>query len=420
MNFVIRYINELFRLTNEMSPYLLFGLFIAGLLHVYFEKERTIKYLGKNNLKSVIYASLLGVPLPLCSCGVIPTGIAFYKEGASKGATVSFLISTPQTGVDSIAVTWSMMNLPFALLRPIIAFLTGILGGLLSNRLNHNAELQNSSETDTCQGDCDVKKREGKLKSLFRYAFVEFLEDIAKWLVIGLLIATAISVLLPDDFFTMYLDNKILSMLIVLSASVPLYICATGSVPIAVALMAKGLSPGAALVLLMAGPATNAATIAVLTKVLGRKTVLIYLFSIISGALLFGVIIDYVLPSSWFILNHTMMHHHHGGMFSSWFNYASTIILSILLIYVFIKPYLKPKSMNFTLNIPEIQIVRIDGMTCNHCKMNVEKGISTIEGVENVEVDLSQKTATIKGKNVSLDSVKNLIESRGYTYVGLL
>ena len=407
-----------------MSPYLLLGLLIAGILHVYFEKEKTIKYLGKPNLKSALYAAMIGVPLPLCSCGVIPTGVAFYKEGASKGATVSFLISTPQTGVDSIAVTWSMMSLPFALLRPIIAFITGVFGGYLTNvfdkqQYDVSPETQKTID-DSCTDGCHDTKKESKIKSLFRYAFVEFLEDIAKWLVIGLLIATFISVIVPDDFFTRYLDNPLLSMFLVLLVSVPLYICATGSVPVAVALMAKGLSPGAALVLLMAGPATNAATIAVLGKVLGRKTLMIYILSISIGAIVFGLIIDYLLPREWFTIAGCHGEHHHSTGLPDWFSYFTSISLGFLLLYSFIKPYIKTKKtvMNFTLDSTEKIVVKVDGMTCNHCKANVEKGIRTVAGVETVEVDLNAKSATITGKAISIDAVKNVVEARGYEWGG--
>src|ERR1035437_6459181 len=196
-----------------MSLYLLFGLLMAGLLHVYLKKEKTIQYLGKPNFKSVLYASLLGIPLPLCSCGVVPTGVAFYKEGASKGATVSFLISTPQTGIDSIAVTWSMMSLPFALMRPLVAFVSGLIGGTLINVFDKKTNVKGT--VPNCTDNCDIPKKESKIIAMFRYAFVDFLDDISKWLLIGLLIAAFISVVVPNDFFTLYLHNRFLTMLLI-------------------------------------------------------------------------------------------------------------------------------------------------------------------------------------------------------------
>ena len=416
---IILFLKEFLLLTNEMSPYLLLGLLLAGILHVYFKKDVTKKYLGKPNLKSVVYAALLGVPLPLCSCGVIPTGIAFYKEGASKGATVSFLISTPQTGVDSIAVTWSMMSLPFALLRPVVAFITGIVGGVITNKMKIG-EISDSLPEDDCNGSCHVQesKSAGKFKTMLQYAFIEFLDDIAKWLTIGLLIAALISVLIPDDFFIQYLGNPVLSMLVVLLISVPMYICATGSVPIAVVLMAKGLSPGAALVFLMAGPATNAATITVLGKVLGRKTLLVYIATISLGAVLFGLIIDYLLPARWFALAGGHLQHIHNMQQLDLFSTLCSVILALLLLSSFIRK-LKSKFMNISLDLSSDLTVGIDGMTCNHCKTNVEKAISSVEGVESVTVDLQSATATIKGKHVSAEIIKTVVEDRGYIFKGV-
>jgi uncharacterized protein len=189
----------------------------------------------------------------LCSCGVIPTGISFYKHGASKASTVSFLISTPQTGVDSIFVTYSMLGLPFAIIRPIVAFITGLFGGLVTKKIDpEKAEknLQNNENGNELPGGFIPR-----IKEMFRYSFIEFLQDVSNWLIIGLLIAALISVIVPNDFFADKIPNDFIGMLIILVVSIPVYICATASVPVAVVLMLKGLSPGAALVLLMVGPA---------------------------------------------------------------------------------------------------------------------------------------------------------------------
>ena len=423
MEYILKYFQEFVSMLNEMSPYLLLGLFIAGVLHVFLKKEKLIKFLGTSNTKSVIYSALIGIPLPLCSCGVIPTGVSLYKEGASRGASVAFLISTPQTGIDSFAVTWSMMSLPFAIVRPIIAFITGIFGGIVTNSMVDESATKEFGMNFTKDiTSYSALKKENKIVALLRYAYIEFLADIAKWLVIGLLIAAFISVIIPNDFFVNYLHNPFLSMLAVLVISAPLYTCATGSVAVAVALMAKGLSPGAALVLLMAGPATNAAAIAVLHKVFGRKTLIIYVVSTILGALFFGTIIDYLLPHSWFTIASCHANHNHAGMLPAWISYSTSIILGSLLLYSLISPYihLKSKAMNFSLDTSNVITVKVEGMTCNHCKMNVEKGISTISGVEKVDVDLNSKTATITGKSFSIDDIKNVVESRGYEWGGKL
>ena len=248
-----------------MAPYLILGFLIAGILKVLVPANIMTKYLGKSNTSSVINASLFGIPLPLCSCGVLPTGISLYKNGASKGSSVSFLISTPQTGVDSILVTWSMLGLPLAIIRPITAFFTGVAGGILTNKFDST---RLSIKTEVNQ---EKKSKGSSLREIFRYAFIEMVDDIAKWLVIGLLIAAFITVAVPDEFFNEFNITGLTGMVLILVVSIPLYICATASVPIAAVLLLKGLSPGAILVFLMAGPATNAATITVIGKNLGKK-----------------------------------------------------------------------------------------------------------------------------------------------------
>ncbi|MFW5774562.1 MAG: SO_0444 family Cu/Zn efflux transporter, partial [Tangfeifania sp.] len=322
LEYIQEYLVELWFLVLEMAPWLLLGLIFAGLLKVYFPQKHIDKYLGKSNFRSALNASLIGIPMPLCSCGVIPAGISFYKNGASKGAANSFLISTPQTGVDSILATYSMLGWPFALLRPAVALFTGIAGGIFTNLFVKKAPAKpktNFSDLkidsvayqktgDSCEGDsCDCStspKKDGR-PSLLRaadYAFVELLQDIAKWLIIGFLAAALISVALPDDFFSSFQGLGLLELLVVLAASVPIYICATGSIPIAAVLLMKGVSPGAALVFLMAGPATNVATMTVLGKTMGRKSLIAYLSVIIGGAMLFGLLINWLIPAD-FILS---------------------------------------------------------------------------------------------------------------------
>jgi len=424
---------DFIQILNEMSPYLLLGFFFAGLLKVAIPQKFIDKYMGQKSGRSVLNASLLGIPMPLCSCGVIPTGISFYKSGASKGSSVSFLISTPQTGVDSILVTYSLLGLPFAIIRPIIALVTGYVGGILANRYDkkeNGIEPMNTVETETCSSQCndscDTKPEEhhSKLYSLFKYAFVDFLQDISKWLVIGLLLAALISVALPDDFFAKHVGNDFIGMLVILIASVPLYICATSSVPVAAVLLMKGVSPGAALVFLMAGPATNAATITVLNKVLGKKTTFAYLISIILGALTFGLLIDFTLPREWFTL--TGLHSHmsaHEGHFSLpiWLQWGSSISLTLLIINGYIqKGILKRKqlSSNEMKIEKEDYLITVIGMSCNHCKNSVEKHIGALRNIEMAEVNLEQKKLKITGRNIDLAIIQKEIESLGFEYGG--
>ncbi|MCK4406416.1 MAG: SO_0444 family Cu/Zn efflux transporter [Bacteroidales bacterium] len=413
---------ELIILTNEMSPYLLLGFLFAGILHVFIRKEKITKYLGKKNLKSVIYASLFGIPLPLCSCGVIPTGISFHKDGASKGASISFLISTPQTGIDSIMVTYSLLGLPFTIIRPVVALITGVFGGLITNITDRN----NSGENTEAYCCCKAKSPERKnpIVSMLKYAFVDFLQDISKWLVIGLVIAAIISVFIPDDFFTQYIGNDYLSMLIILVASIPIYVCATGSVPIVAVLLLKGLSPGAALVFLMAGPATNAATITVIGKILGKKTLISYLISIIGGALLFGILIDNFLPRELFFDNISICKDSHSShLLPYWLKISSSIILLLLIINGMIKKYISNRkiekindSESFKTSVMKKITITVKGMTCNHCKAIVEKNLSNLKGISKAEVDLAKSQVSLTGNNINMEKVKSVIESLGYEY----
>lgn len=421
---MLEFLNNFADIYLEMSPYLLLGFIIAGVLNELFKSTKLKKYIGGRDVKSVFNASLLGVPLPLCSCGVIPTGVSFHKSGASKGASVSFLISTPQTGVDSILVTWSLIGLPFAILRPVIALLTGVFGGVFTNFMTKKEEgekIEAKKETKK-----DTRSFAQKTKAAFKYAFVDFLDDISTWLFIGLILAALITTLIPEDFFTTYLGNNFLSMLVVLVASVPLYICATSSVPIAAALMMKGLNPGAALVFLMAGPATNAATITVIGRSLGWKALTGYLVSIIGGALFFGAMIDMFLPAEWFAVGSMQSMHQHGSGFSMIF-YVSGAVMAIALLssfYRYISRKMRGDGMscstgecNCEHNKGDI-VVKVEGMTCNHCKKSVTDAVSDVPGVEEVNVDLATGNVTIKGSDVDLELVKKAVEGRGYKFVG--
>lgn len=402
------YILPLFELLNEMSPYLLLGFLIAGILHEFVPQKLYRTNLSQNNLRSVILAALIGVPLPLCSCGVIPTAMSLRREGVSKGATTSFLISTPQTGVDSILATASLLGVPFAVLRPLIAFVTAILGGCLVNRFDKDENGESYAFADNQKSKSFFRKCLDALK----YGFIDMLQDIGKWIVIGLIVAGLITVLVPDNFFTAFNDKPIVNMLIVMLFSVPMYLCATGSIPIAAALMLKGLSPGAALVLLMAGPATNTAAILVIKKVMGMRALLIYLSTIIAGALGFGVVIDYLLPAEWFSGTVVAQNAECCGVHSAeWWKITSSILFTVLLIVAFIL-----KFINLHKHITMQKSFKIKGMMCNHCKANVEKNLAKIEGVIAVQVDLEQGVAYVEG-DFDSKRVVETIENLGYEYL---
>jgi uncharacterized protein len=413
------YFTEFWHLMLEMAPWLLLGFFFAGLLHVFIPKGSITKYMGKRNTKSVIYAAMLGVPLPLCSCGVIPTGISFHKEGASKGATVSFLISTPQTGVDSILATYSMLGLPFAIIRPVVAFLSGIFGGIITNL---STRKERAKALDTIPEKTEEVPANGKITTMVRYAFQDFLMDIADWLIIGFAFAALIATVLPDNFFTLYLNNQFLSMLIVLVAAIPLYVCATGSIPIAAVLMMKGLSPGAALVFLMAGPATNIATMTVIGKAIDKKTLVIYLITIIISALFFGWLTNQFLPAHWFMMSSHNHGAHEHGLLPGWLQVASAVILILLLMNGYLRKWIPSKNKTILPDMTQYTknlTIGVSGMTCNHCKMNVEKRLKNLPGIESVIANPDTNEVELKGNEFDLEKIRLAVEDIGYNYKGV-
>ncbi len=424
-------------IVNEMSPYLLLGFLLAGIMHAFIPDGWYMRFLSGNTVRSVVNAAIFGVPLPLCSCGVIPTAMSLRREGASKGAVVSFLIATPQTGVDSIFATYSLMGLPFAVVRPIAALFTAIIGGTFVNFGGEETEDTVSTDSSRVYSEQQHLSFADRCLEALKFGFIEMMEDIGKWLVVGLIVAGLITALVPDEFFAIFKDNTSLSMLLVLAISVPMYICATGSIPIAVALMMKGLTPGAALVMLMAGPACNVASILVINKVLGKRTLILYLAAIVGGSVLFGFGIDHLLPREWFIehLSNTLACCHDVA---NWFEWTCTGILVLLLLNV-LRMRLQHKSAcgcehhhegghchchdhvcetenkHEVASVAEIRTYTIKGMSCNHCRTNTEKVIRTVKGVESVTVDLQSGIATVTGSDIDDAAVKEAVESIGFS-----
>lgn len=407
---------EIFELVNKMSPYLLLGFLFAGVMHAFVPSRLYRDYLSKNNFASVFRAALFGIPLPLCSCGVIPTAMSLRREGASKGATVSFLIATPQTGVDSILATYSLMGLPFAVLRPVVSLFTALIGGSLVNTFGNRDVTAGVDNPETSEAKCVAMGFWSRVKLAMHYGFVELVQDIGKWLLVGLLIAGLITVFVPESFFSVFSDYPMLSYLLVLVFSVPMYLCATGSIPIAVALMLKGLSPGTALVLLMAGPASSMASIFVINKVLGRRTLLLYLAAIVCGAVSAALFIDYFLPREWFVLSLQSADVCCEPSFP-YLGIICTVLLVLLLVNAFIR-----RRMNgghgHSDNVADAAVERVtryavEGMRCNHCRANVEKALASLSGVVEVTVELEGGVAVVKG-DVAIEEVIVTIGSLGY------
>ena len=427
LEWIEQYWEALLLMTAEMAPYLLLGFFIAGILRVFVPRSLYSQHLAKPGMKSVVKAAALGIPLPLCSCGVIPTAVGLRKEGASHGACTSFLIATPQTGVDSIAATYSLMGLPFAIVRPLAALFTAMFGGWLVSKYAKEDNGARSKEQGARGEEQGARGEEqgargkelgargeeqgarsksfaGKLKEAFSYAFVEMMEDVGKWLVVGLLIAALITVAVPNDWLAALHDYKLLNMLIVLAIAIPMYVCATGSIPIAVSLMAKGLTPGAGLVLLMAGPA-----------VFGGRTLKLYLLSIIVGAMLFGLGIDYLLPQEWFAVQSgitaSACHEEGIGLFS----YICTALLIVFLLNALLHSHHHHHHHHGeeAEEMSSYIIYNVEGMNCSHCAENVQRAIAAVEGVEHVSVSLHEGTACVVGSPSDPD-ILLAVESIGF------
>ncbi len=403
------FIYALVRILNEMSPYILLGFILAGILHVFVQPAQMSRHLSGRGWKPVVKAALLGIPLPLCSCGVLPTAISLRRQGASRGASTSFLIATPQTGVDSIAATYALLGLPFAILRPIAALAGSVFGGMAVDKAE-NDNLEEGVASVSLPNNHTPRTFFGKLTEAIRYGLVDMVASVGKWLVIGLIVAAIITVAVPDSLFLSMSEHPVLAMLVMVIVAVPMYICATGSIPIAMSLMLKGLTPGVAFVLLMAGPAANFASVILLRKNLGNRSTTIYVASVIITALVFGIIIDYLLPASWFAIPAGSIGadtacHLELPIFST----ACTVLLIALLIYSQYRTRRNPHSHACACDCSKdndcktsndndmTTTYNVKGMACAHCKATVEKAVGSLAGVNSAIVDLSAGTITVDG-----------------------
>ena len=397
--------NKIWSLLLEMSPFLLFGFIISGLLSVLLTVEIVSKYLGGNKFKGIFLGSLFGVPLPLCSCGVIPVFSYLRKHGASRAATTSFLISTPQTGVDSILVTYGLLGPIFAIFRPIIAFLSGIIGGFFVAILDEESKSSDSSLE--CYDDC-CDENESKIYQIFNYGFVKLPQDIVNPLIIGIIFAAVIYHFIPYNYF-IHIGTGFLGMLIMLLLGLPSYICATASVPIALALHMKGFSMGTLIVFLMSGPATNIATISVAIKQIGKKSTGIYLASIVICSIVAGLVFDAMFPG---LSVETAMQ---GGMemLSYELQVGSAVILILILVNALRLNYFNKNDIQTQTNTNS-NILFIDGMTCNHCIDMVKKTLNELSNVKVLSINLQSGKLELDCSNDAIPSIESSIISLGY------
>ena len=477
-----KFVWQFITLFSEMAPFLLLGFLLAGILHVWVPNHLYVPKISKSNFKSVLWSALFGIPLPICSCGVIPTSIALRKEGASKGASVSFLISTPATGVDSILATYSLLGGPFAILRPVAAFVTAMLGGLFTNVVTknepetgvavvgethepHHEHEHCDCEVDHCscsQADHDEHSKKSfvqKIKETLEYGFVNMIGDVSKWLIIGLLLGALIAAFVPDDFFLFLHEYPLLCMVVVLVLAMPMYTCATGSIPLALALVEKGITPGAALVLLMAGPATSIASMLVVGKAFGKRTLAAYLTSIALGALFFGFVIDTFFMDTFLasMLPHASAEcHGHGAL--GVLDYICAGLFALLIVYAKFahkgcgghcgcgcenhdcccecdddhehcecgddhhhEGECLCHGHHHEHEEPVVVTYRVLGMSCSHCKACVEKASLRLDGVLSAEADVASKELRVQwhgDDDVDETALKNAVEEAGFEFGG--
>ncbi|CAM4304341.1 SO_0444 family Cu/Zn efflux transporter [Pseudoalteromonas ostreae] len=409
-------INNFWQLFLLSAPWLMLGLLIAGLLNVYLPANFLNKHLGKEGFWTTVKAALIGAPMPLCSCGVIPAAIGLRRAGASKSATTAFLVSTPETGVDSVSVSYVLLGPFMAIIRPIAAICSAIVAGVLVGRdaekmqtTDHSSEVNNEkklADTISCCSTKSVAAEEKasccstksaaveekasccstqsvaveekasccstksaaveekasccstqsaaaeekasccdtpsaapasqwqKMKQAVSFSCNKLLSDTMKWLMIGLFFAALVQTYVPESFLTQW-GSGILAMLVVIAISIPMYICATASTPIAAGLLLSGVSPGAVLVFMLAGPATNVATLGVVANELGKRAVVAYLVGVIGIALIFGFLTDYLVAEFGFVVTPLLGEEHQ--VLPHWLSLLCGIILALLMVRLVLK-----------------------------------------------------------------------------------
>ncbi|MCB1734178.1 MAG: permease [Gammaproteobacteria bacterium] len=398
------YLLEVWRVFLELSPALIAGTLIAGALHVLLPPSLIHRQMSKPGFGSNMRAALIGVPMPLCSCGVVPTALGLKREGASNGATTSFLISTPQTGVDSILVSASFLGWPFAIFKVFAAFITGLIGGLLADKVAPAPPTRPPTDNPS-----EPRFSRPRWLEALHYAVYDMFAAIDQWLLIGVLVAAAITVAVPDNFFTqLSWAQGITGMLLMLAIATPLYVCTTASVPIAASFIAAGMPLGTALVFLMAGPATNIATLGAVYRVLGGRLLAVYLGTVIVMSIVFGLGFDFVLDQA-----STPTHAHEHG--AATLNRVSALLVIALILYLNLRrlkqrwmptPKIEEKDVDAKLNV--------EGMSCPHCVASVKRSLEGVPGVELAEPDLASGIVTIHGDGFEISALKSAVESAGY------
>ena len=422
LELITHIIVETWLLTARMAAWLLLGFAVAGLLSVFISPAWMERHLGGRGMGPVFKASLFGVPLPLCSCGVIPVGASLRQHGASRSATTAFLLSTPQTGVDSILVTWTMLGPLFAVFRPLVALATGLLGGGLVQAIDPDPPRLSANGKGLAEA-AEFSRPQGigsKLMAAVDYGFVTLPGDIGRALLIGVLIAGVLAAVVPPDFLAGYLGSGALSIALMMVVGIPIYVCATASVPLAASFIFMGASPGAAAAFLIAGPATNAATVTTISRVLGRRTTAIYLLTIAISAFGGGLLLDWLVPRAAEAIPFLDgAGHHHEGV--GWFGHLCGVVLTGVMTFSWWLTRRRghgcgcegDDSCSVDDEAGNLELA-IEGMNCSHCSGSVQQAVSRLEGVQDCQVYLEEGRALVRGTGLDPDGVVAVIDGLGF------
>ena len=395
------YLDNLWTLTLELAPWLFLGTVVASLLHIWLPKDFVSRRLGRGGPGDVARAVAFGVPLPLCSCGAIPAALSLKKEGASQGASIGFLIATPQTGMDSILVTASMLGWPFALYKIVAALVTGFVGGVLVDSVEESDAVKAApAALEDASGS--------QWREAVRYGIDELLYPIWGWLLVGMLVSAAMTTWIPQDQYALFAAAGVWTLFLTIGIALPLYVCATASVPIAASLVATGFPEGAALVFLMVGPATNVATIGAVNRVFGSRVVSIYLAIVIFGSVGFGMVFDMLWG---FDASDVMIHEHHGSPVAI----ASGVLLVCMLVWFAgrdLSTFLRSSGPEAGEETVEMTVT---GLTCGGCVRKLTTGLGEVAGVRSVDVDLESGLTQVHGASLNAAALKDAAVASGFS-----
>lgn len=383
----------------ELAPWLLLGAAAGGLLSVFVPQNLMQHHLSGR--LGVLKAVIFGIPLPLCSCGVIPVGLGLKKSGASNGAAVGFLISTPQTGVDSILVSASFLGWPFAILKVAVALVTGLCGGTLADIVAP------ANDASTTPDQHHEGRRKNLLQQLLEHS-VELIRSIWGWLLIGVFVSAVITLLVPENSLKEFAAfTGFSALLITLVVSLPLYVCATASVPVAAALVAGGLPPGAALVFLMAGPATNVATLGAVYRTLGGRVLVVYLTTIIAGSLIAGIAFNGLISPA---VTHMHAHDHTAA----WWRIGSGLILGALMLRFMLEDLRRRWRHSQSAEHSDAeQVIEIEGMTCDGCAARLQRELESHPTIEYADVSFDKRQAIVHGE-LSEQEIGDVVRKAGF------